>query len=95
MCTDPESAKDSQVVNVFALSGSAPILDVLRTLMTLTPGVILINVFAEMLIDPKSVKKIDNLTVIFTNLGSVCVKAAHITLMKLSKGHQLSLLFEE
>ncbi len=29
MCTDPESAKDSQVVNVFALSGSAPILDAL------------------------------------------------------------------
>jgi len=35
------------------------------------------------LVDRKSVKKIDNLTVIFMHLGSACVKAAPKTLMKL------------
>ncbi len=37
-----------------------------------------------MLVDPKSVKKIDNLTVFFTLLGSVSVKAVRRMLMKLS-----------
>ena len=37
-----------------------------------------------MVLDPESVKKIDNLTVIFTNLGSVRVKGAYKTLMKFS-----------
>jgi len=37
-----------------------------------------------MLIDPESVKKIDNLTVFLNVLGSARVKAARRTLMKLS-----------
>ncbi len=55
-------------------------------LMKLTPGLNFINVLltAFTLADPKSVKKIDNLTVFFTLLGSACVKAVHRTLMKLS-----------
>jgi len=36
------------------------------------------------LIDPESVKKIDNLTATFTHLGSVSIKAANKMLMKLS-----------
>jgi len=39
-----------------------------------------------MLVDPKSVKKIDTLNVIFTNLGTGCIQNAHKTLMKLSVG---------
>jgi len=56
------------------------------TLVKLTPGLNFINVLhtAFTLVDPKSVKKIDNLIVIFTLLGSVSVKAVRITLMKLS-----------
>jgi len=38
------------------------------------------------LIDPESVKKIDNLTEFFTLLGYACVKAVCRTLMKLSLG---------
>jgi len=38
------------------------------------------------LVDPKSIKKIDNFTVIFTLLGSARVKAEHKTLMKLRPG---------
>jgi len=37
-----------------------------------------------MLVDPESVKKIENLTVFFTLLGSVGVKAVRRMLMKLS-----------
>jgi len=50
-------------------------IDVLRTAFTL--------------VDPKSVKKIDNLTVSFTLLGSASVKAVRRTLMKLSLGRTL------
>jgi len=39
-----------------------------------------------MLVDPKSVKKIDNLTVFFTLLRSASVKAVRRMLMKLSPG---------
>ncbi len=55
-------------------------------------GVNFINVLhtAFTLVDPKSVKKIDNLTVFFTLLGSASVKAVRRTLMKLSPGHQFS-----
>jgi len=55
-------------------------------LMKLTPGLNFFNVLrtAFMLVDPKSVKKIDNLTVFFTLLGSTSVKAACRTLMKLT-----------
>jgi len=38
------------------------------------------------LTDPKSVKKIENLTVFFMLLGSALIKAVHRTLMKLSPG---------
>ncbi len=41
---------------------------------------------AFMLIDPESIKKIDNLTVFFTLLGSARVKAVRRMLMKLSLG---------
>jgi hypothetical protein len=41
---------------------------------------------AFMLVDPKSVKKIDNLTVFFTLLGSAHAKAASKMLMKLTAG---------
>jgi len=41
---------------------------------------------AFMVLDPESVKKINNLTVIFTHLGSVLVKAPRKMLMKLSPG---------
>jgi hypothetical protein len=49
-------------------------------------GVSFTNILEEAykLIDPKSVKKIDNLTVFFTLLGSVRKKAACRTLMKLT-----------
>jgi len=39
---------------------------------------------AFMLVDPENVKKIDNLTVFFTLLGSSSVKAVRRMLMKLS-----------
>jgi len=41
-----------------------------------TPGVNFINILSEafMLIDPESVKKINNLTVIFTHFGSGRIK---------------------
>jgi len=39
-----------------------------------------------MLVDPERIKKIENLTVFFTLLGSARVKAVHRTLMKLSPG---------
>jgi len=35
--------------------------------------------------DPESAKKMDNLTVFFVLLGSVCVKAAHEMFMKLTR----------
>ncbi len=61
------------------------------TLMKPTPGVNFFNILhtAFALVDPKSVKKIDNLTVFFTLLGSASVKAVRRTLMKLSPGVQL------
>jgi hypothetical protein len=42
---------------------------------------------AFMHVDPKSIKKIDNLTVFFTLLGSSSEKAERRTLMKLSPGN--------
>ena len=50
------------------------------------PGLNFINVLctAFTLVDPESVKKIDNLTVFFTLLGSACVKAVHRMLVKLT-----------
>jgi hypothetical protein len=39
-----------------------------------------------MLTDPESAKKFDNFTVFFALSGSAHVKAAHITLMKLTPG---------
>jgi len=56
----------------------------------LPSGVNFINVLhtAFMLADPKSVKKIDNLTVFFTLLGSTSAKAVRRTLMKLIPGGQ-------
>jgi len=53
-----------------------------------SPGVDFINILrtAFTLVDPKSVKKIDNLTVFFTLLGSACQKAVRRTLMKLRPG---------
>jgi len=52
------------------------------------PGVNFINVLrtAFMLVDSKSAKKIDNLTVFFTLLGPACIKAVHRTLVKLTPG---------
>ncbi len=38
------------------------------------------------LVDPESIKKIDNLTVFFMHLGSARVEAVHRTLMKLTPG---------
>jgi len=63
-------------------------------LMKLTPGVNFISVLqvAFMSSDPKWAKKTDNLTVIFTLLGSAHTKAAHRTLMKLSPGHPKKML---
>jgi hypothetical protein len=57
-------------------------------LMKSTPGVNFINILrtAFMLIDPKSIKKIDNLTDFFTLLGSARLKAVRRTLIKLSPG---------
>ncbi len=57
-------------------------------LVKLTPGVHFINIIrtAFTLVDPKSVKKIDNLNVFPTLLGSGCVKAVHRKLMKFSPG---------
>jgi len=51
-------------------------------------GVNFTNVLCEafMLVDPESVKKIDNLTVFFTLLESASVKAVYRMLMKLSPG---------
>ncbi len=53
------------------------------------PGVNFTNVLhaAFTLVDPEIVKKIDNLTVFFTLLRSVSVKAVRRTLMKLSPGY--------
>jgi len=52
----------------------------------LTPGVNLINVLraAFACADPKSVKKDWQLDCLFALFGSVCVKAAHRMLMKLT-----------
>jgi len=47
---------------------------------------VLISPEAFTLLDPESVKKIDNLTVNFMHLGSAHVKAAHKTLMKWTPG---------
>jgi len=67
-----------------------------QTLVTTAPGVDFINVLrtAFTLVDPKSVKKIGNLTVFFTLLGSASVKAVRRTLMKLSPG-RLNDFFEK
>jgi len=51
--------------------------------MKLTPGVLHA---AFTLLDPESVKKIDNLTVFFTLLGSGHIKAVHRTLIKMTSG---------
>jgi len=65
-----------------------------QSLIKSTPGVNFTNIVsAFMLGDPESVKKIDNLTVFFTRLGSACVKAVHRTLMKLSPGVYLTNIF--
>ncbi len=50
------------------------------------PGVNFTNILcaAFTLVDPESIKKIDNLTVFFTLQGSACVKAVRRTLMNLS-----------
>ncbi len=55
-------------------------------LSKLTPVLNFINILctAFTFVDPESVKKIENLTVFFTLLGSAHVKAVHRTLMKLS-----------
>jgi hypothetical protein len=45
-----------------------------------------------MLLDPESIKKIDNLTVFFTLLVSAHVKALRRTLMKLSQGLSVRLI---
>ena len=57
-------------------------------IMVCTSGVNFTNVLcaAFMLVDPKTVKKIENLTVFFTLLGSEGVKAVRRILMKLSPG---------
>jgi len=57
-------------------------------LFNMAPGVNFINILctAFTLVDPKSIKKIDNLNVFLTLLGSGCVKAVHRTLMKFSSG---------
>jgi len=62
-------------------------------LVGLNPGVNFINFLppAFTLADPKSVKKIDNLTVFFTLLGSASVKVVRRTLMKLSPGGGMSI----
>jgi len=64
-------------------------------LLLLSPGVNFINIqhTAFLLVDPKSVKKIDNLTVFFTLLESASVKAVRKTLMKLSPKSYLVFLF--
>ncbi len=71
--------------------GSTSIKAVCRTLMKLSLGVNFTNVLraAFTLVDPKSVKKIDQLTVFFTLLGSACVKAVRRMLVKLSPGVNL------
>ncbi len=55
------------------------LLTVMLVYAIMTPGVNFINIqrTAFTLVDPKSVKKIDNLTVFFTLLGSASVKAVH------------------
>ncbi len=67
----------------FSLLGSLCVKAAHKMSMKLTPGVNFINVLCKVftLIDPKRVKKIDNLNVIFMHLG---VKAACKTLMKLT-----------
>jgi len=52
----------------------------------MTPSVNFTNVLRTTftLVDPESVKMIDNLTVFFTLLGSASIKALRKTLMKLS-----------
>ncbi len=59
--------KDSEVVNLFTLSGTTCVKAVRRTLMKLSPGVNFINILytAFTLVDPKSAKKINNLTVFY------------------------------
>jgi len=59
-----------------------------KMLVKLTPGVNFINIqrIAFTLVDPKSVKKIDNLTVFFTLLVYLCVKAARKMLVKSTPG---------
>ena len=54
-----------------------------KMLVKLKIGVNFTNILqaAFMLVDSESVKKIDNLTVIFTHLGSVCLKSACKMLM--------------
>jgi len=70
----------------FTLLGSTSIKAVRKTLVKLTPGVnftkILCTTFT--LVYPKSIKKIDNLTVFFMLLGSARVKAVCRMLMKLT-----------
>ena len=62
---------------------------------TAGPGLNFINVLrtAFTLVDPKSIKKIDDLTVFYTLLGSTGVKAVHRTLMKSTPGYVELLLF--
>jgi len=56
--------------------------------MKMTEGVNFVNILCAAFasLDPKSSKKIDNLTIFFPLLGSAHVKAAQKTLMKLAPG---------
>jgi len=70
------------------LLGSVHVKASRKTLAKLTPGVNFANILcaALTLVDPKSVKRIDNLTVFFTLLGSAHVKASPKMLAKLAPG---------
>jgi hypothetical protein len=74
----PKAQKDQQSIHqcLFALFGSSHAKAAHKTLMKLRSGVNFINVLraAFTLVDPESIKKIENLTVFFTLLES-----AHIT----------------
>ncbi len=68
--------KDGQVISIFTLAES------------MSERLNFINVLCKAftLADPKSVKKTVKLSIIFTLLGSTCIKAVRKTLVKLSPG---------
>ena len=86
MLVDPKSVIKLQTSLSFLHIWDLCIKAECKTLMKLSPGVNFINVIhtSFILVDPKIEKKIDNLTVIFTQLGSACIKAVCKMLMKLS-----------